>query len=236
MNIKNSKAAYIDKTSRAAQPKGNIKALIGGGLAIVLANLTLRLLELANFHRLGGSLFDYFTTVNSSEYIQSLLRSPWKFLLPVQISPDFMRWSTTGLLPISLSNHFIGVDATFLLLNSLLVICSLITSWLVFRSTVFTFTFTILMGIGSQFIHAYNNSSIIILLLFFIYLEINLCSLYFMLKKENRKRTPEVVFVLSLVLLVLCCEFWVDVLAFLFLVSTIILIYGKKRKDVFYTR
>ena len=226
----NSGTARNDKFSTKTRKFGEIKFLVAGTAIVALGNFFLKYLELSNLHRSGLFLSDFFTSVNSRAYLDSLLNAPWKLLLPVEIGPDSMRWTTTGLIPVAASNHFLGVDTTFYLLNTLLIVSSVLTSWFVFRSKVFSLTLAICMGFGTQFIHSYNNSSILLLYLFIIYAEINLLALYYIFKRQNHQTLFRTIFVLSLIALALCWEMWLDYFVFLFLLSLILFCVFSRRK------
>lgn len=227
------RAKNNNPSSAKARKSDYIKFLVAGIIIIALGNFFLKYLEISNLHRNGLYLSDYFTSVNSKTYLDSLLNAPWKLFLPVEISPDFMRWTTTGLIPVAALDHILGVDATFYLVNILLVVVSLMTSWFVLRSKVFSVTLAMCMGFGTQFIHSYVNSSIVLLYLFVIYTEINLLTLYFIFRKQNHRILFKTIFALSLIALALCWEMWVDYLAFLFLLSIFLfIVFRKKDKTV----
>lgn len=221
------------KSPLTAKKYREVIFLVAGAAIIVLGNFLLKYLELSNLHRNGLFLSDFFTSVNSKAYLLGLLDNPWKLLLPVEISPAFMRWTTTGLIPVSALNFVCGIDATFYLLNTLLIITSLLASWFVFRSKIFSFTLAICMGFGTQFIHAYNNSSVVILYLFVIYLEINLLAFYYVFKSRNHPKLFKTIFILSLIALALCWEMWVDYLVFLVICSLFLyLVFSRRKKEV----
>lgn len=223
-----------DKSSTKSRKFGEIKFLVAGIVIIALGNFFLKYLELSNLHRNGLFLTDYFTIVNSRAYLDSLLNAPWKLLLPVEIGPESIRWTTTGMIPLAASNHLLGVDTTFYLLNTLLIVSSLLTSWFVFRSKVFSLTLAICMGFGTQLLWHYNNSSIALLYLFVIYAEINLLALYYIFKRQNHQILFKTIFILSLIALALCWEMWLDYFVFLFLFSLILFfIFRKRKKEVF---
>lgn len=232
--VPNSSRARDDESSTKTRKFGQIKFLVAGTAIVSLGNFFLKYLELSNLHRNGLFLSDYFTGVNSRAYLDSLLNAPWKLLLPVEIGPDSMRWTTTGLIPVAALNHLLGVDTTFYLLNTLLIVASILTSWFVFRSKVFSLTLAICMGFGTQFIHSYSNSSVVLLYLFVIYAEINLLALYYIFKGQNHRILFRTIFILSLIALALCWEMWLDYFVFLFLLSLILFfVFARRKMKVF---
>jgi len=202
--------------------------VIGLGTIVVLAgNLGLKYLELQNLHRHG--LSQYF--INFFNITPEMLATPWKLLLPYAVSPPFMRWSTTGLIPVSLLNQSLGVEPTFLLLNSLLITITVLCAWFATRSRVFTLTMAVCIGFGTQFNHAYPNTSVFILYLFIIYLEVNLLFLYRICVGKGDPFINKTLFVVSLMAAALCWEMWIDYFAFIFIFALAAYIAFTRRSD-----
>lgn len=128
--VPNSSRARNDESPTKTRKFGEIKFLVAGTAIVALGNFFLKYLELSNLHRHGLFLSDFFTSVNSRAYLDSLLNAPWESLLPAETGPDSMRWTTTGLIPVAALNHLLGVDTTFYLLNTLLIVSSLLTLYI----------------------------------------------------------------------------------------------------------
>src|SRR5580658_2951978 len=92
---------------------------------IVLLTLILRLLELRT-----GSITTFYSLT------PHVLARPWLLLMPVDVGTGAERWSTTGLVFVSLLNSAIGPKIAFCSLSIFLVSAAFLTSWLAFRSLI----------------------------------------------------------------------------------------------------
>jgi len=153
------------------------------------------------------------------------LQQPLRLLLPIVLyevegEGAYVRWSTTGLVPASLLDRWVTATGTIYLLASLLTAVSFVASWLAFRSLPFTLTFTLAMAFGTQFNYAWLETSCSIYYLFVAYAQVNLLCLYLLCARPGyRPWAVRVGFVVSLVLLALCWESWLDYFVFLALFS-----------------
>ena len=158
----------------------------------------------------------------------------WKLLLPVDMGlatdnvnyKSSYHWFTTGLTVVKLLEMRFEVRHVFYFLNALLIVCSFGLSWLMFRSAIFSFTLTICMAFSTQFHWLYACSSIESFYLFVIYLEANvLCLMKF---AHTGRRSWQLGFVGTLILLALAHEQWLDYLGFLTLGSIFLLIFARQ--------
>lgn len=79
--------------------------------------------------------------------------SIWKLFLPLE--PITGSWSTTTLILTYLVERVLTPAGVWYLYNALAILVAFGTSFVLFRSAVFSFTFAICIGFGTQFYHAY---------------------------------------------------------------------------------
>ena len=103
----------------------------------------------------------------------------------------------------------------FYALNAALIVSSFVFSWWMFRSNIFSFTLALCMAFGTQFHWIYNCSPIVSLYLFVIYVEANLLCLLKVV--QSGTRAWKAAFLVSLIVVALCHEQWLDYFGFLFL-------------------
>jgi hypothetical protein len=139
-----------------------------------------------------------------------------RLLLPYTFEGGFVRWSPTGLLVTTVLDNISSPETTMLVLSSFLVMVAAIVSWLAFGSWVFTLTFTLIMTFGAQFNYAWVNGSCNVYYLFVAYTLINLLFLYFLFARPNEHVSlARSGFAISLLVLALCWETWLDYFVFL---------------------
>ena len=77
----------------------------------------------------------------------------WRLFLPIkEISGT---WSTTTLIQTSLLERSLTPAGVWYLYNAIAILVAFGTTWALFRSAVFSFTFALCIGFGTQFYHAY---------------------------------------------------------------------------------
>jgi hypothetical protein len=77
----------------------------------------------------------------------------WRLFLPLrEISGT---WSTTTLIQTSLLERRLTPAGVWYLYNAIAILVAFGTTWALFRSAIFSFTFALCIGFGTQFYHAY---------------------------------------------------------------------------------
>jgi len=188
-------------------------------------------MELLEFMSSGNSLLPYFD-------ISTYSSKPWELLLPINIGDNFYRYTTTGLVLMAgiqkiwtyLFNSDVSIYLTFFTLSTILIFTTFVTAWKATRSKAFTITLTICIAFGTQFNGLYSNSSIMILYLFYTFIEINLLCLYLIMISKEPSVKLKIYFTLSLICVALCWEMWLDYAVFLFCAVGILFIMNKKLK------
>lgn len=176
-------------------------------LAVILGlNLAFRQAELATAIMAPYPHFDLGTVLD---------RGAWRVLLPLELADGATRWMTTGLVLVAALERVFGSHVTFQLLNQWLVIVAFGTSWLAFRSRVFSFTLALCLALGTQLHYAYVNGFCHAGYLLSGYLLINLLCVWMLATGAPRPRRWRVGFVASLWLVALSWEMWLDYAAFL---------------------
>ena len=209
-------------------------ALTGGGLAVLLAmNYYLR-------HTLEGadaylfSFYKYFYPVQ-----EKLVFSPatpwWKLLLPI---PQFTGvWNTTTLVLARLLEPYLRPAAQWYLFNGIVIVASFWTSWVAFRSRVFSFTLAICMGFGTQLYVTYPNSGTISFPLLFVYDETLLLAIYKLIVSETNRPFWRALFAAALVCAVLAYEPWLDLLVVTWVATAFLsVMFGRMNLDLYRRR
>jgi hypothetical protein len=141
----------------------------------------------------------------------------WKLLLPI---PAFTgTWNTTTLVLMRLLENYIRPATGWYVFNAILIVVSFWSSWMVFRSRVFSFTLAICMGFGTQLYIAYPNSGPISFPLLFAYYQLLLLSAYKLIVTEERRGPWVALFAVALPATVLAYEGWLDLLVFVWLAA-----------------
>ncbi len=194
-------------------------------LLVLSGNLLLKTLELLEYSASGKALTFYFS-------LSPYLSEPWKLLLPFHIGDNFYRWSTTGLVISSIPQLFsniLGPYITLYVFNAFLIVTTFVTSWYLFKSTIFAFTMTLCMAFGTQFNGLFGNYSIVIYYLLIAYIEINILFLVLILRGRENTKILNIGFTISLILAALCWETWIDYAVFLLFLFIILYVIFRKK-------
>jgi hypothetical protein len=171
----------------------------------------------------------YFTLTKAS--LAPLKRKPWKALLPIDIGGGQRWFATTSLLVVEGMNAQFTPGNAFLILNGLAIIASFITSWLVFRSAIFTISFTLCIAFGTQLHYAYALSGTFVLYLQIVYLEVCLLCMLRVLTSERHVLWWKIGFVLSLIVFAIGFDTWYNFLAFVWVAGPLLWIYFARRGE-----
>ena len=156
----------------------------------------------------------------------------WRLLLPVDVAevsndPDTKsdyHWFTTSFTVVKLFEQVFSTSTVFYFLNAALIVCSFAFSWCMFRSAVFSYTLALCMAFGTHFHWLYINPGVEAFYLFVIYIEANLLCLSKVL--QTGRRSWQIAFVGSLLVLALSHEQWLDYFGFLTLASLFLWTYA----------
>lgn len=152
----------------------------------------------------------------------------WRLFMPLpQITGA---WAATTLLAVYLTEQVIGSPGAWYLFNILSILVAFGTSWILFRSAVFSFTFAICVGFGTQFYHAYAVTGGIASPLLWIYHALLLFSIAQVVRGATPRWAWWIVFAISLFLNFFGYEGWLDVLV-LVCVSLPFVYVGLRRLD-----
>ncbi len=125
-------------------------------------------------------------------------------------------WTTTDLILTDFVVHRLGPAGTWHLFYAFLMAASFALSWLVFRSAVFSYTFALCMGFGTQLYHTYAVSGGIGAPLLFIYYELVLTTAWFVVRARTSRAVAwrSAALAVSIVLMLMAYEGWLDFLVF----------------------
>jgi hypothetical protein len=169
------------------------------------------------------SYFELAGTTNAG-----VLAKGWRLLLPINTSQDQYCWCTTGSVVVVALEQLTSPRTTFCLLNGLLIVVTFWTSWLALRSATFTLTMTLGMAFGTQLHYAYALSSIYAFYLFLSYLSINLLCALKLLVGHSASRSWGLLYLVSLLLMALCHETWLNYCVFLWIAGGFLYLYIRK--------
>jgi hypothetical protein len=150
---------------------------------------------------------------------------PWrKLFLPI---PELGgAWTTTSLIV----THFIEMrltpPVTWYVFNAALIVMSFVTSWAVFRSLAFSFTFAICMGFGTQLYHTYAVTGSMSLCLLIIYYQLVLLSALRVVQGAGPTLLWRTTFALTVLVTALAYEGWLDFAVFMWLAAALTLVVG----------
>lgn len=187
--------------------------LLLGLAAVVAANVYLRhVLEDAPRY-----LYSFLDVFYADELPLIEARPFWRLLLPL---PELTgAWAATTLLLIYQIERVWSPAGAWYLFNGLAIVVAWGTSWVVFRSAVFSFTFAIAVGFGTQFYHAYAVTGGIASYAMAAYNMLLLCTFVQVVRGARPAWAWGVAFAASVALNVLGYEGWLDVLVLIWAVT-----------------
>jgi hypothetical protein len=145
----------------------------------------------------------------------------WRWLIPI---PAFGgSWTTTTLILTHLIEMRLTPPVTWYLFNAVLIIVSFVSSWAVFRSLIFAYTFTICMGFGTQLYQTYAVTGTLSFCLLFVYFELVLWSAVRVAQHPESWRWKGA-FLASSLVMVVAYEGWLDFLVFAWVASAFVLL------------
>lgn len=150
----------------------------------------------------------------------------WRLFLPLE--PLTGAWVTTTLILTYLVERSLGPAGAWYLFNAASIVVAFASSLVVFRSAIFSFTFAICVGFGTQFYHAYAVTGGIASYLFISYHMLLLSAAVQFVRGARPVWAWGSALVVSLALNVLGYEGWLDLLV-LFWVATPLLVVGLRR-------
>ena len=162
--------------------------------------------------------------------ISHLLQTdPLKLLLPYEYeAPGRWLWAPAMLLPMHALYQVLSPLGVYLVLSSLLVATSFVTSWLVFRSFVFSFTLAFALGFGTHFAYGLAMGFVFGLYLFLSYVCLNLMFAARLFAAPRLRPGHVAPFALSLVLVAVSVEWWLNYAAVLLVGSAFLWLWAKR--------
>jgi hypothetical protein len=176
---------------------------LGGLPVLVYAEIFLR----RNLEHADKYLFSFLQFYYGTALADVFSRPWWQLMLPIR---EFTgAWSCAAVIT-HLVETRIGIPGTWYLFNALLVVVSFLSSWIVFESFAFSYTFAICMGFGTQFVHTYAVSGGMASPLIACVFELLLACAYRFVVAERHARWWAAGFAISLVTCALSYEGWLD--------------------------
>ena len=145
----------------------------------------------------------------------------WKFFLPIQ---EFQgSWTTTTLIVTHFLIGWMGVAArVWYLYHAILIVVSFVTSWVIFRSKTFSYTFAFCMGFGTQLYHTYSVPGSIALVLLPVYFELLLLCAYAIIRSDRPAVWMWATFGAVALITALSYESWLDLVVFVWVLTPIL--------------
>lgn len=207
--------------SRWFRPVG----MAGGLIVLLVANYYLRH-TLEDAPRYLTSFLETFYQKEIPILFGELPR--WRLFLPLEQLTG--AWVTTTLIATYLVEQWVGPAGAWYLFNAAAIVVAFATSLVVFRSAVFSFTFSICVGFGTQFYHAYAVPGGIASYLFITYHMLLLAAAVQFVRGARPRWAWGLALAVSLALNVLGYEGWLDLLV-LFWVAAPLLYLGLRRME-----
>jgi hypothetical protein len=186
---------------------------------LVLANLYLR----HSLEHAGLYLYD-FLAVWYPDGVRVVFSGGypwWKFFFPIR---EFQgSWTTTTLIVTHVVTGWMGLAArVWYLYHAILIIASFVTSWVLFRSKTFSYTFAFCMGFGTQLYHTYSVSGSIALVLLPVYFELLLLFAYLVIRTDRPPVWMWLGFGVATMVTALSYESWLDLMVFVWAATPIL--------------
>lgn len=154
----------------------------------------------------------------------------WELLLPIK---EFTgAWVTTTLILTYLVERAITPAGAWLLYNAVAIVVAFATSWVILRSAIFSFTFAICVGFGTQFYHAYAVAGGIASYLVLTYHVLLLGAMVQVVAGARPRAVWVVAFLVSLALNALGYEGWLDLLVAIWLATPLVYVALRKMDRV----
>lgn len=203
-------------------------AAIAAGLAAVLiANYYLRS-SLEDAPRYLYSFIERFYPEEAKIVFGQL--PTWRLFLPIrEISGT---WSTTTLIQTSVLERSLTPAGVWYLYNAISILVAFGTTWALFRSAVFSFTFALCIGFGTQFYHAYAVTGGINSYIVAAYHMMLMFTTAQIVRGVQPRWLWKVLFAVSLLFNMFGYEGWLDVLVVVW-VSLPFVYIGLRRLDLF---
>ena len=182
--------------------------------ALLLGNFYLRH-RLEDSHTYLFSFLEYFYAKQIPIIFGQL--PLWRLFLPLRELTG--SWCTTTLLLTYKVERVLTPGGAWELYNALSILVAFGTSWLLFRSAVFSLTLAICIGFGTQFYHAYAVSGGISSYLVVMYHMLLLASAVQVVRGDRPRAAWWLALAASLALNVLGYEGWLDVLVLVWVAS-----------------
>jgi hypothetical protein len=158
-----------------------------------------------------------------------LATDPLKLFLPYEFEgPGRWLWAPAMLLPQHGLYQVMSPLAVYLLLSSLLVVTSFVTSWLVFRSLVFSGTLAFALAFGTHFAYGMAMGFVFGLYLLLSYVCLNLMFAARLTMAPSLRPGLVAAFALSLVVVALSVEWWLNYAAVLLVGSGFFWLWAKR--------
>lgn len=153
----------------------------------------------------------------------------WRLLLPIQEITG--TWSATTLIQTYFLERSLTPAGVWYLYNAISILVAFGTTWALFRSAVFSFTFALCIGFGTQFYHAYAVTGGINSYIVAVYHMMLMFTAAQIIRGAGPRWLWTALFVVSLLFNMLGYEGWLDVLV-LFWVSLPFVYIGLRRLDL----
>ncbi|MBX7066608.1 MAG: hypothetical protein K1X28_05205 [Parachlamydiales bacterium] len=161
------------------------------------------------------------------------LTTPWyTYMIPSMARVWGGTWSSLGIGLLPIMHSTIGNTSAYLLLNQIFIVTLFLLSWYVFRSKVMTITIGICAACTTLNNHVYENGSLVIIYIPYIFCFLNLFSLFHLFNEEHPKRRWWALWCISLLLYIASFEGWVDYYAIVLIVSPACLYILKKKGEL----
>ena len=139
----------MEQSQSGGRAWGRLAAVAAGLVLLLLANYYLR----HTLEEAPRRMISFMETFYGPQIPVVFAKPWWQLLLPIK---EFTgAWATSTMILTYALERRLTPGGVWELYNALAILVAFGTSWVLFRSAVFSFTFAIAIGFGTQFYHAY---------------------------------------------------------------------------------
>jgi hypothetical protein len=155
----------------------------------------------------------------------------WEYLLPMK--DIFGLWSPTGIIPIFILEKFIPPCIIYYILNVLLILVGFFISNSIFKNPFISLTIAFCLAVTTHNYHIYYSNGVMERYLTLIYFQFTAFCHYNIIKGNNNRILWKGLSLISVIILALSFEGWLDYPFFLWLCSPILILvfYRSENRD-----
>ncbi len=220
------------KIARIDSRDAKVAAL--AGVAILLAYVAFTILTLPaappgmRILAINKGIYDTMTEAFSTGWT--------RLLWPLEYEMKRVYWPPATYIPTYAAERFFGTVQSYLIFSCLFITTAFSLAFYITRSLIFAATLGFMFAFGTQLNYAYTYGSLIPLYLLLTYCAANLCIAILLLRGEISKPTGFGAFVLSLLVIALSGEWWINYGVALSTAAVFLLVWARRQRREYVVR